>query len=45
MPFDDTAFVRVGEYRGFPVFRRIGGGNDVIYLPTRHGVVAPYRLR
>src|SRR5688500_8565887 len=41
----DMDFVRVGEYRSFPVFRPRGAGADVIYLPTRQNLVAPYRLK
>jgi hypothetical protein len=41
----DTWFTRVGEYAGFPVFKRTGVSEDVIYVPTREGYVAPYRLR
>jgi hypothetical protein len=40
-----TSFVRVGEYRGFPVYARRELDEDVIYLPTRPGFVAPYRLK
>jgi hypothetical protein len=38
-------FVRVGERAGFPVFARRGLKEEMIYLPTRPGVVAPYRLK
>ncbi len=41
-----STFVRVGEYRGFPVYARRELEEDVIYLPaTRAGLVAPYRLK
>ncbi|MGH9255465.1 MAG: hypothetical protein ACRD3C_12970, partial [Vicinamibacterales bacterium] len=43
--FDESAFVRIGEYYSFPVFRRRDVGDDVIYLPTRGDLVAPYRLK
>lgn len=43
--FDESQFTRVGEHGGFPVFKRTSGDQDVIYLPTRQGVVAPYRLK
>jgi hypothetical protein len=43
--FDDSKFVRIGDHDGFPVFRRKDGGDDVIYLPTRRNLVAPYRLK
>lgn len=42
--FDASAFVQVGEHAGFPVFARAGLRDEVIYLPTRDAVVAPYRL-
>jgi hypothetical protein len=38
-------FTQVGTYGAFPVFRRVGGPIDVVYLPTREGVVAPYRRK
>src|SRR5215208_6470547 len=40
-----SEFVRVGEYAGFPVFARQGLNEDVIYLPTLAGFVAPYKLK
>lgn len=45
--FRPEDFIRVGEYAGFPVFARAGGGEDEdeVYLPTRAGIVAPYRLK
>jgi hypothetical protein len=43
--FDDTAFMQIGEYNGFPVFQRRDGSGEVIYLPTRKDRVAPYRLK
>lgn len=43
--FDESLFTRIGEYNGVPVFRRRGAGDDVIYLPTRPDLVAPYRVR
>lgn len=45
VPFQESEFTRVGEYGAFPVFRRIGGNQDVIYVPTRKGMVMPYRLK
>jgi hypothetical protein len=45
VPFDDSAFVRVGQYAGFPVFRRTGTNEEVIYVPVRDDLVAPYRLK
>lgn len=40
-----TGFVQVGEYAGFPVFARRELKEEMIYLPTRTGLVAPYRLK
>ena len=42
---DASKFERVGEYDGFPVYRRSGESEDVIYLPAREGAIAPYRLK
>lgn len=33
----------VGTYAGFPVFASRGATDDVIYVPSRAGLVAPYR--
>jgi hypothetical protein len=42
--FDAEAFDRIGDYHGFPVFRsREAYDADVVYLPSREGVLAPYR--
>jgi hypothetical protein len=38
-------FVRVGEYAGFPVFARRDFSQEIIYMPSRAGFIAPYRLR
>jgi hypothetical protein len=35
---------QVGTHAGFPVLRRAGADN-VIYLPSREGLVAPYRRK
>lgn len=43
--FDPTAFERVGEYRTYPVYRARRGAGDLIYLPSREGLVAPYARR
>jgi hypothetical protein len=44
VPLQSTEFERVGEYAGFPVYRRRAGVNDeVIYVPTRDDLIAPYR--
>jgi hypothetical protein len=45
IPLNATSFVRVGEYRGFPVYARRELNEDVIYLPARPGFVTPYRLK
>lgn len=45
VPLTAAAFIRVGEYSGFPVFARRDLTEDVIYVPTRAGLVAPYRLK
>lgn len=48
VPLRASEFRAVGEYVGFPVFIRILDGtieDDMIYLPTRAGLVAPYRLK
>jgi hypothetical protein len=44
VPFT-TDFVRVGEYSGFPVFARRDFSQEVIYVPSRDGLIAPYRLK
>jgi hypothetical protein len=38
-----SAFRQVGEYAGFPVYRK--AGDEAIYLQTREGLVAPYRRK
>lgn len=43
--FDPTAFDEIGEYNGFPVFRSRAGVGDLIYIPSRSGIVAPYTKR
>lgn len=43
--FDRGTFVRVGMYAGFPVYRHRGAGRDTIYVPSRAGLVAPYRKK
>ena len=40
-----TAFTEVGSLSGFSVFRKVDGPADVIYLPTRDGLVAPYHRK
>jgi hypothetical protein len=43
--FAPAEFTHVGEYGAFPVFARRELKEDVIYVPTRAGLVAPYRLK
>jgi hypothetical protein len=45
VPLAEVDFVRVGDYKGFPVFRRRFSSDEAIYLPTRAGLAAPYRPR
>jgi hypothetical protein len=40
-----SAFTKVGEHAGFPVYRKIETGDDVIFLPSRGGLMAPYRRK
>jgi hypothetical protein len=44
LPIDAAAFRVVGQYAGFPVYAREDRENT-IYLPTRAGLVTPYRLK
>ena len=44
LPLEGNGFTRVGEYAGFPVYARAGEAG-VIYIPTREGIVAPYRRK
>ena len=41
----EAGFRQVGSYSGFPVYSRQGTSEQVIYIPTRDGYVAPYRLK
>ena len=45
VPIVAADFVRVGEYAGFPVFARRDFTQEIIYLPSRAGLLAPYRLK
>jgi hypothetical protein len=45
VPLVVADFVRVGEYAGFPVFARRELTQEVIYLPSLPGLIAPYRLK
>jgi hypothetical protein len=44
VPLRSSEFRKIGEYDGFPVFARTGG-DELIYLPTRGGLIAPYRRK
>jgi hypothetical protein len=41
--FSEAEYERIGESAGFAIFRRTGTKDDVIYVPTTRGVVAPFR--
>jgi hypothetical protein len=41
--FSESAFIRVGERAGAPIFREIGKDDSVIYVPTTPGMVAPFQ--
>lgn len=43
IPLDEAAFERVGEHESFPVYRRQHARDDTIYIPTRNGLIAPFR--
>jgi hypothetical protein len=43
--FEASEFVRVGQYGDFPVFERTRVKEGLIYIPTREGLIAPYRLK
>jgi hypothetical protein len=43
VPFSDTQFNRVGDQAGSPIFRQVGGDDDVIYVHTTPRVVAPFK--
>lgn len=45
VPIAAGMFTRVGDYAGFPILTRPGAPRDVIFIPTRAGLVAPYRLK
>ena len=45
VPYDEAAFTAVGEYQGFPVFRRNETYDGMIYLPVRQDLVAPFRMK
>jgi hypothetical protein len=41
--FDDAQFERVGERAASPVFRARGAKDEIIFVPTTPGMVAPFR--
>ena len=43
VPFSEPEFVRIAESAGFPIYRRAGEKDSVIYVPTTPGMVAPFR--
>jgi hypothetical protein len=43
VPLQEAERLRVGEHAGRPVYRLVRGNDDVIYLPVREGVFAPFR--
>jgi hypothetical protein len=45
VPVTPESFRVVGSYGGFPVFARKEGTDQIIYVPTRGGLAAPYRLK
>lgn len=45
VPLTSAGFRVVGSYEGFPVFALSDKSEQVIYVPTREGLVAPYRLK
>jgi hypothetical protein len=45
VPITPESFRVVGSYEGFPVFARKEGAEQIIYIPTRAGLAAPYRLK
>lgn len=45
VPLRAPDFQLIGDYAGFPVFSRQRVKEDVIYIPTRAGLVAPYRRK
>jgi hypothetical protein len=45
VPLRAADFQLVGDYAGFPVFARQGVREEVIYIPSRAGLVAPYRRK
>ena len=44
-PLAPGSFTRIGSYARLPVYGRHADTDEVIYLPSRPGVVAPYKRR
>src|SRR5258705_532883 len=45
VPVTPERFRVIGNYEGFPVFARRDTSEQVVYVPTRAGLAAPYRLK
>lgn len=45
VPLRASEFYLVGDYAGFPVFARQRVKEEIIYIPSRAGLVAPYRRK
>jgi hypothetical protein len=45
VPLTVEGFRIVGSNDGFPIFARNNSSEQVIYVPTRAGLVAPFRLK
>jgi hypothetical protein len=45
VPLRESEFTRIGESAGFPIYRAAGTKDDVIFVPTIGGMVAPFRVR
>jgi hypothetical protein len=45
IPVRPEEFIVVGDHAGFPVLARRELREEVIYLPTRTGLIAPYRRK
>ena len=44
--FSASDYRRVGDYKGFSVYKRTGGDDGVIYIVTpEEGLAAPYKKR
>jgi hypothetical protein len=43
VPFRDSDFTQVGSSAGVAVYRRAGAADDVIYIQSTRGMVAPFR--